>query len=212
MLTRTPPPRASRHAPSASRAFTLLELLAAVAVFSVMAALAYGGLRGVMDAREDTSAAARRLGDLQLAVSLLSRDIQQGAARPIRGPYGDVGPALAGSERGLELTRAGHANPTGARRSTLERVRWGMEAGDLVRWSWPVLDRAPSTRPAERRLLDGVTSLHFRYHFRGRWHDSWPPPRLGELPPESLPRAVEFSVELDDWGRVTRVALLPEGA
>lgn len=187
-----------------------MELLVAVAVFGVMAALAYGGIRGVMNARLETSAAADRLGDLQLAVSLAVRDLQQGAPRPVRGAYGDEAPALAGGEVGVELTRAGHANPTGARRSTLERVRWGLESGSLVRWSWPVLDRTPATLPAERRLLDGVEALRFRYHFRGQWYESWPPRRLGELSADRLPEAVELTVELRDWGRVSRVAILPE--
>lgn len=203
---------ASRLSPPAIRAFTLLELLVAVAVFGVMAALAYGGLRGVLAAREATGASAERLGDLQLAVSLVTRDLQQAAPRPIRGAYGDPAGALAGTPRTVELTRAGHDNPTGARRSTLQRVRWGVADGMLIRWTWPVLDRTPASLPSERRLLDGVRSLRMRYRFQGTWHDNWPPRRAGGMAPEVLPRAVEFTAELEDWGRVTRVALLPENA
>lgn len=191
--------------------FTLLELLVAVAIFGVMAALAYGGLRGVLAAREETGAVAERLGDLQLAVSLMTRDLQQAVPRPIRGAHGDVAGALLGTPRTVELTRAGHANPTAARRATLQRVRWSVADGTLTRWSWPVLDRMPSTLPAERQLLDGVRVLRLRYHFRGGWHDSWPPRRFQGMPPEAVPRAVEFSAELADWGTVTRVALLPRG-
>lgn len=204
----------SRPAPPARRrsGFTLLELLVAVAIFGVMAALAYGGLRGVLAARGETGEVAGHLGDLQLAVSLMTRDLQQAVPRPIRGPHGDVAAALLGTPRSVELTRAGHANPTGARRATLQRARWGVADGTLTRWSWPVLDRMPATLPAERRMLDGVRALRLRYHFQGGWHDSWPPRRLQGMPPDAMPRAVEFTAELADWGTVTRVALLPEGA
>lgn len=191
--------------------FTLLELLVAVAIFGVMAALAYGGLRGVLAARSETGAAAERLGDLQLGVTLISRDLQQAAPRPVRGAYGDTAGAVLGTPRSVELTRAGHANPTGARRATLQRVRWAVADGVLTRWSWPVLDRTPATRPSERRLLDGVEALRLRYHFRGEWHDNWPPRRGQGQPDEAMPRAVEFTAELADWGSVTRVVLLPEG-
>ncbi len=211
-----PAPGADRHSPRpaarGSRAFTLLELLVAVAIFGVMAALAYGGLRGVLAARAETGAAAERLGDLQLAVSLMTRDLQQAAPRPIRGAYGETAGAVLGTPRTVELTRAGHANPTRARRATLQRVRWGVADGMLTRWSWPVLDRTPGTLPSERRLLDGVGSLGLRYHFRGDWHDNWPPRRFEGLPDDAMPAAVEFTAELADWGTVSRVALLPEGA
>lgn len=205
-MASAPPPSTGN-----SRGFTLLELLVAVAIFGIMAALAYGGLRGVLAARSETGAAAERLGNLQLAVSLISRDLQQAAPRPIRGAYGDSAGALLGTPRSVELTRAGHANPTGARRSTLQRVRWSVADGALTRWAWPVLDRTPGTLPSQRWLLDGIDALRLRYHFRAGWHDNWPPRRHRELPAEAMPRAVEFTAELADWGTVTRVVLLPEG-
>ncbi|MHB8746444.1 MAG: PulJ/GspJ family protein, partial [Gammaproteobacteria bacterium] len=36
------------------RGFTLLELLVAVGVFAVMAVMAYGGLKSVLDSRKQT--------------------------------------------------------------------------------------------------------------------------------------------------------------
>lgn len=202
---------ASRLPPSSSRAFTLIELLVALSVFAVVAVLAYGGLSTLMGARSQTEKAAHRLANLQMAVTLLSGDLEQAAERPVRGDYGDPLAALGGDRRHLAMTRAGHANPTGARRATLERVRWGVEDGDLVRWSWPVLDRTPASVPGQRRLLEDVRDLRFRYRLGGEWLDEWPPGGAGAPAAGVLPRAVEFTLELGDWGTVSRVVLLPEG-
>jgi len=203
--------RISSLTPSPSRGFTLIELLVALAVFAVVAVLAYGGLNSLVSANSRTESAARRLADLQLAATLLTGDLQQAAERPVRGAYGDPLPALGGERGRLGLTRAGHANPTAARRATLQRARWGVENGELVRWSWPVLDRTPASVPAERRLLDDVKDLHFRYRLGGEWLDAWPPEGSRAATAPILPRAVEFTLELGDWGTVTRVVLLPEG-
>lgn len=195
--------------PYASRGFTLLELLVALALLAVVAVLAYGGLRSLLEAREATHRHAERLARVQLAVSLLASDLRQAVDRPVRGERGAAMPALTGAGASVALTRAGHANPTDARRATLERVQWGLEADELVRWAWPVLDRARASRPSERRLLDGVRDLRVEYHGTGGWR-----PRWGEdgSDPAILPHAVRFSMELEGWGRVSRVMLLPGGA
>lgn len=205
---RTARARSTFHVPR-SFGFTLLELLVAVAVFAVIAALAYGGLGSMLDAREHTRQAAQRLGNLQLAVSLLAGDIQQAVPRGVRDAHGDPLPALAGARDGIELTRAGHPNPTEAGRATIQRVGWGVEDGALVRWSWPVLDRVPGTRPAQRRLLEGLRELRLEYRVAGEWRNEWPGASPIAAP---MPRAVRVTLELDDWGSVRRVVLLPEAA
>lgn len=191
--------------PSSCRGFTLIELLVAVAVFAIMAAVAYGGLTSVLDARGHTREVAARLADLQLAVSLMSQDLQQSVPRGIRDAYGEPLPALMGARRRVELTRAGHANPTGLKRARLQRVAWSVEHGELVRWSWQVLDRARNNAPERRDLLQGVDALHWRYFAQGAWFEAWPP--LSNAPPtqQNWPEAVEFTLVLEDGGTVTRL-------
>lgn len=200
-------PAASRLPTPACRGFTLLELLVALAVFAVVAVMAYGGLQGMLEAREHTRRSALRLGQLQFAVSLLAGDLRQAMARGVRDAYGDALPPLAGELDGVELTRAGHANPVEARRASIQRVRWGVESGALARWSWPVLDRTPASVPATRRLLQGVRALEFEYRVGETWQRHWPPD--GDATP-SMPRAVRVTLELADWGTVQRLVLLPE--
>lgn len=202
------PAVACRLPPPACRGFTLLELLVALAVFAVVAVMAYGGLQGMLDAREHTRQSALRLGELQFAVSLFADDLRQSVPRGVRDAYGDPLPALAGERDGIELTRAGHANPVEARRASIQRVRWGVESGALARWSWPVLDRTPGSVPAERRLLEGVRGLELEYRIGETWRRQWPPDGAAAPPP--LPRAVRVTLDLADWGTVQRLVLLPD--
>jgi hypothetical protein len=45
------------------------------------------------------------------------------------------------------------------------------------------------------------------------WQDSWPPPSLSNPPGEQWmrwrPIAVEVTLELEDWGRLTRLVEVP---
>ena len=95
--------------------FTLLELLVALAVFSIMGAAAYSGLDSVLQTRAAVADQSERLGEVQMAFALLERDIEQIIARPIRDDFGQQQAALIGDNTGtvlLRFTRAGWDNPS----------------------------------------------------------------------------------------------------
>jgi len=198
------------------RGFTLLELLVALAVFSIMAVAAYSGLRNVLFTRAAVEAQNQRLAAVQMAVYRLEQDIEQAAPRGIRDEYGEPQGALLGgaltSDR-LTLTRAGWDNPLGQRRTTLQRVAYRLRDGRLWRLHWPVLDRGGLIEPRETLLLDRVREFKVRFLEQDDWRDDWPPPvssgNESKPDPDRLPRAVEISLTLEDWGEIIRLFPLP---
>jgi general secretion pathway protein J len=188
--------------------FTLLELLVALAIFAVVAALAYGGLRVVLDARERTDAQAQRLAEIQMALAFLTRDLEQAVDRPIRDELGDRRPALlGGTGAALEWTHGGWRNPAGQARSSLQRVAYAHDANRLVRRSWAVLDRAHDSAGNDTVLLEGVTALELRFlDGQMEWQTFWPP-AIEDAP--GLPRAVELRLELEDGTGISRLVRLP---
>lgn len=159
------------------RGFTLIELLIAIAVFVVMAAMAYGGLSAIIDTRETVTAALDRSKTLQMSVWRMRRDIEQIVNRPIRDGFGDRQPAILGSpDLGLQFTRNGWRNPLGDLRSSLQRVFYRIDEDDnLVRAYWRVLDRAQDSAPVESTLLEDVSNVEWRFLNADReWQDRWP--------------------------------------
>ncbi len=192
---------------SGHKGFSLVELLVALAVFSVMAALAYGGLNSIARTRGELSRQEDEFRDLTRAVAALDRDLREAVARRVFGNSGQVLPAFTGNAGGLEFTRMGFANPQAEPRANLERVLYELDAQALKRGSYPVLDRTPSTTPLITTLRNDVTGFRLRYlDAQNRWFDAWPPPQTTDV--TLLPRAVEWHLQTRDYGEIVRVVEL----
>jgi general secretion pathway protein J len=191
--------------------FTLIEVLVSLAVFAILAALAYGVLNQTLASAEMLSDRMDRLQAVQRTMRILSEDFVQLAPRPVRQELGDSYAAalLTSYESGfaLELTRAGWRNPLALPRGTLQRAAYRIEEDQLVRYHWNVLDRTLSNEVIGVTLLDGVESIVFRFmRDNGEWTDQWPP--QGAPGPSGLrqrPRAVEIVLTLQSEGTLTRL-------
>jgi general secretion pathway protein J len=193
-----------------ARGFTLIELLVAMAIVAVIGVLALGGLSEVI--RQQTAARehADRWRAIQFAMRIVAQDLAQIHPRPARDELGEGWqPSVLASPNAqfaLELSRGGWVNPAGFTRGSVLRVAYDWEDGTLVRFYWPVMDRAPGTPPVRIELLEDVADVELRFMDQsGTWHLDWPPAEMGG--PETLvarPRVIEFGLELEDYGRIWR--------
>jgi general secretion pathway protein J len=186
--------------------FSLLEVLVALAIFAVVAALAWGGLDTLARSRHALDAERVRLSALQLTIAQLERDLRQAVARPVRDGIGAEIPALLGQSNAVEVTRLAPGGGWQTPLPALERVGWRCADGALQRLRWPVLDRVAGTLPASEIRLRGVSDCQWRYFDRGVG-SVWPPRGAAA---ERLPRAVELRFTLAGLGELRRLIELPD--
>jgi general secretion pathway protein J len=195
----------------ASRGFTLIELLVAMAIVAVIGVMALGGLSEVINQQTIARERAERWQEIQLAMRVVVQDLAQMHPRATREELGEsYQPSLLAEPSArfaLEFSRGGWANPAGFARGTVLRVAYDWEDDTLVRLSWGVMDRTLATVPSRTELLEGVSDIEIRFlDAGGEWHLEWPPLRMqGPQRFVIRPRAVEFAVDLEDFGRVWRL-------
>lgn len=189
------------------RGFTLLELMIAMAVFAVLVMLSYSSISLLLDSNRNNSGRQAELQQLQKALLFVERDLHQLTDRAVSTEYGEVMHAFyTPTDAGvlLELTRGGNPDmawelrTSGQMRSTLQRVRYVLEDGKLLRQSWNLLDHLETDPPVSVILLEHVKSLKLR--FKGEkpdWAEVWED--------AGLPQAVELTLDHENLGEIKRI-------
>ena len=194
---------------TASRGFTLIEVVIAMAIFAILAALAYSGLQSVIDSKSHTEAGLERLQAVQMSMLTLGNDLQQIAPRDAQDALGGKLHKLStqSSEYLVEFTRSGWRNPADSPRSSLQRVAYKLDEDRLIRVYWSHVNRADEERRVERVLIDNIESLQLRFlNEQQEWTEDWPEAAVLTSSNESpVPLAIEATLDTHDWGEITRL-------
>lgn len=192
---------------SAQRAFTLVELLIALAILALLVLGAYRAMTTLIDSERQLAAEQNRWQALARVFDRFEADLQRALPRPAR-LGANREPAMIGVNReaaagSLRFSRAGDADPLLAQGG--QRIEYRTQEGRLELVLWPAFDLPPATAPQVLTLLEGVSSFRLRFASQGRWLDRWPEGQdLG-----SLPRGVEISLRLADGEDLQRIVVLP---
>jgi general secretion pathway protein J len=198
-------PRRRRRIDAAG--FTLLELLVALAILSLLSVLGYRALASLTDSETQLSAEAAHWRALDALFMRLEGDLRQAQPRPAR-VGAEVEPPWVGSADldGNAVLRFSRAGPEFALEpgSAGQRIGYRLNNGALEVLYWPYLDVAPGSAPTAYALADGISRFHVEYLDRsGAWRAQWPV--AGEA---ALPRAVRVQLTLADGATIERWLVL----
>ncbi len=171
----------------APKGFTLIEILIAISIFSIMAVIASSVLYTVFNARDRTTEHATALSQLQIAFVLIERDLTQIVNRPVT-THTSKENALVGLAHTISFSRGGIINPLFKNKeSSIGRVKYFLKNKQLIRDYDMAVDRNKSSKTNSEVLLDQVTALDFNFIDKNsqslsQWYD------------QALPKAVRITI------------------
>lgn len=176
---------------------SLLELVVVLAIFSMVAIMGLGALRGALRTQDGLTRVETHTAALARALTLLRADLEAMVPLPFTPPEGAPEPAFrdlrdAGS---LTFSIGGQATLPGQQLAGLSRVIWRFDPakGRLTRQIWPVLRPADASVEApEVTMLDNVRDLEVRANLpKSGWITGYGQNGDADLP---LPLAVEVKI------------------
>jgi len=183
--------------------FTLIEVLTALLILSLLALMSYRGLGAVLDAREHVRLETEKWRHVAAFFTRFERDVALAAPRPVRTTAGIAPPlrgqAIVATDPQLEFSRFASSESVDTPRRVAYRLN---EKQEIELWLWPGLDIAPDTQPARYAVLSGVAKFDLQYLGPSMvWMDVWPtaPTDL------ALPLAVRMRLVLTSNEEIVRV-------
>ena len=230
----------------------MLEVMIAISITALIGIASTNLLSNIIESKKITDIRSEQLTTLQRFNQFVSRDVEQIINRSVRDQYGETLAAivLGGPDYLAEWTRLGWRNSPIADdpRAIIQRVAFQIyDVGDeecaqaklrladrgkfelegycLVRYFWPVLDRAGDTEPKTQIVLDLIESLDIELLVETQannseqsggqqgeqsgtqnWHSQWPNLQTGDT--QEIPIAMRWTLTLPKMGDFERLWLL----
>jgi len=191
------------------RGFTLLEVLVAISIFSVVSLASFTIFDTVLRGDENSKIRSERQNELQRAFLLMERDFLQIAKRSMRvsgeAPSKNFlhtsDDSFLADEQAIAFVRNGWTNPgLLLPRSDMQNVAYRLVDETLERLHFNFVDAVVGEEPKVRPLITQVTSLAFEYYDGSKWQKKWSE--------NTLPLAIAIEIETEDYGLIRRQFLV----
>ena len=189
--------------------FTLLEVLIAIAIFSIISLASFTIFDSVLKGDATSKIRSERQNELQRAFIIIERDLTQISRRSIRlngeAPTDrliqSASDSFSTQEQVIAFVRHGWTNPgLLLPRSDMQAVAYRLVDETLQRLHYNFVDSVVGEEPKVRALINDVTKLDFEYFDGKKWQESWPA--------NTLPMAIAIVIDTKDYGVIRRQFLV----
>lgn len=201
-----------------AKGFTLLEVLLAITIMAIIAAMTSITLPTAITSSQSIQEALDRVSKVDRVWVLFETDIRNVIASiPKVAGASQIPPVFVdpSEEYRFTLLRGGYANPLRLPRTEVVRVGYRFEDNVLWRDTWTNIADNDERNATPRKVLEDIEEIVIRVLASdgrstvsgGPWLERWP---RGGQPPQTLPAAVEITLQLEDFGEIKRLySILP---
>jgi len=191
------------RSPRRRAGFTLIEIMVAMAVFSIMSIVAYQGLERISGVKLHLDQEMRFWRDLTQVMDRMESDFTQLSSRSWRSAAGKIQPPLVSGKKDDGSLQTEFIRLDGNRVPMHLAYRW--QDKTLALLVWPGLDVSASQQNKEHLLLKDVEAYEVNFlNEKNEWVADW----SGDVA-KVRPRGIRIRLEFASRGKFERVIALP---
>ena len=156
------------------KGFTLIEVLVSIVILSIIAIVSTNFLQSSIAAREEGAKKLQNIKELNIASSIVRRDMRQILNVPIRDYFGNnlkgnfIADAISNSIVFTTLVNSSFST------SRVRRVEYLYQDKKFIRRQYFADNPYSYEEYFETTLLDEVTKIEFSYMTNRKWYSVWP--------------------------------------
>lgn len=182
---------------------TLIELMVALAIFSVLGILSFRAIDAATVSRDRLSSESRRWQEITRFLQLTETQLLQIVARPVVAGMPASSLLVGPANNGADYFQFSFLKLDGARNS-VRRIGYRFDKSQIILLRWPGVDA--DVNPTEDVVLEQVKDLRLSFITDdGRTSTIWPAQPASANP---LPLGIEIQLEVTDGGTLRRLIAL----
>ena len=178
------------------KGFTIIEVLVTLIILSMIAIISSNILQSSLESEKVSSQRLYSIKELNLASSILRRDIRQIANVSIKDFYGNKINGTFISELGSEnLMFTTKVKSFSNKVSPLKRVQYVIENKNFIRKQYYSSNPYNQDEFTKSIIINDIDNLKLSFLNENKWHQSWP---VSPITSKKIPTLIKIDFRLDN--------------
>ena len=178
------------------KGFTIIEVLVTLIILSMIAIISSNILQSSLESEKVSSQRLNSIKELNLASSILRRDIRQIANVSIKDFYGNKINGTFISELGSEnLMFTTKVKSFSNEVSSLKRVQYVIENKNFIRKQYYSSNPYNQDEYTKSIIINDIDNLKLSFLNENKWHKSWP---VSPITSKKIPTLIKIEFRLDN--------------
>ena len=179
-----------------NKGFTIIEVLVTLIILSMIAIISSNILQSSLESEKVSSQRLNSIKELNLASSILRRDIRQIANVSIKDFYGNKINGTFISELGSEnLMFTTKVKSFSNEVSPLKRVQYVIENKNFIRKQYYSSNPYNQDEYTKSIIINDIDNLKLSFLNENKWHQSWP---VSPITSKKIPTLIKIEFRLDN--------------
>ena len=179
-----------------NKGFTLIEIIISLIILSVILLISSNILSSALNYQSSTNINLKKVNELNLASTIIRRDLRQAVNVPSRDFFGNLEPStFNGDYSNKSISFNTFISDISIDTSSIKKILYFFNDNNLYRRQYHSSSPFKNDDYFESILLKNISEVNFTYMHERRWHNSWP---VGDISSRKIPTLIRIDFKMNN--------------